>query len=72
MKKLFGYTIILQIRTINVNHMMYGSSDMKHDGQNVLSFLPFYNPKNQNFQKLEKMPGDIIILYLCTINTSII
>ena len=34
-------------------------------------FLPFYppnNPKNQNFEKMKKMPGDIIILHKCTIN----
>ena len=34
-------------------------------------FLPFYptnNLKNQNFEKIEKMPGDIIILHLCTTN----
>ena len=34
-------------------------------------FLPFYppnNPKNQNFEKLKKTPGDIIILHMCTIN----
>ena len=34
-------------------------------------FLPFYppnNPKNQNFEKLERTPGDIIILHMCTIN----
>ena len=34
-------------------------------------FLPFYppnNPKNQNFEKMKKTPGDIIILHMCTIN----
>ena len=34
-------------------------------------FLPFYphnNPKNQDFQKMKKIPGDIIILYMCTKN----
>ena len=34
-------------------------------------FLPFYppnNPKNQNFEKMKKPPGDIIILQICTIN----
>ena len=34
-------------------------------------FLPFYlsnNPKNQNFEKLERTTGDIIILQMCTIN----
>ena len=35
------------------------------------SFLPFYpsnNPKNQNFEKMKKTPGDIIILHVCTRN----
>ena len=34
-------------------------------------FLPFYppnNPKNQNFEKMKKTPGDIIILHKCTKN----
>ena len=37
------------------------------------SFLPFYppnNPENPNFEKMEKMPGNIIILHMCTINDS--
>ena len=32
-------------------------------------FLPFYSsksPKNQNFEKMKKTPGDIIILNMCT------
>ena len=36
-------------------------------------FLPFYpigNTKNQNFEKMKKTPGDIIILYMCTINAN--
>ena len=35
------------------------------------NFLPFYllnNPKNQNFEKMKKTPGDIIILNECTLN----
>ena len=50
---------------------------MKRDEQNFLSFwdcfLPFYpsnNLKNQNFEKLRKTPGDIIILHMCAINDS--
>ena len=34
-------------------------------------FLPFYfpnNQENQNFEKVKKMPVDIIILHMCTIN----
>ena len=36
-------------------------------------FLPFYLPnnlKNQNFEKLKKATGDIIILHMWTINNS--
>ena len=29
---------------------------------------PSKNPKNQNFEKMIKNPGDIIILHKCTIN----
>ena len=32
------------------------------------AILPPNNPKNQNFEKLKRMPGDIIILHMCTIN----
>ena len=52
--------------------MMYGSWDMKCDGHNFLWFwtifalLPPNNMKNQNFEKLKKELGDIIILYKCT------
>ena len=34
-------------------------------------FLPFYppnNPEHQNYEKLKKTPGDIIILHTCTKN----
>ena len=44
-KKTTGDIIILQICTINDNHMMYESSDMERDGQNFVvnldHFLPF-------------------------------
>ena len=32
------------------------------------AFLPFNNPKKQNFHKVKKRPGDIIILHKCTKN----
>ena len=68
MKKLLGDIIILHMCTINDNHMMYG--------QNFLSFWTIFctfipspnNPKNQNFEKMRKLPGDIITLHMCTIN----
>ena len=36
--------IILHMCTINGNHMMYGSWDMKHDRQNFLSFWTIFCP----------------------------
>ena len=78
MKKTPGGIIILNRCTINENRMMYDSWDMEHDRQNLFSFwsifCPFtppltpYNPENQNFEKIKKPPGDIIILHKCTIN----
>ena len=58
---------------------MYGSWDMKCNRQNFLSFWTIFclftplppppnNPKNENFEKLKKRPGGIIILQTCTIN----
>ena len=53
--------IILHLCTTNDNHMMHGSSDIKCNRQNFLSFwaifLPFYppsSPKNQNVKKKKK------------------
>ena len=33
-----------------------------------LPFYPTSNPKNENFEKMKKKPGDIIILHKCTKN----
>ena len=38
MKKRPTDIIILHMRTINDSHMMYGSRDMEHDGENFLLF----------------------------------
>ena len=72
-KKTPGGIILLHICTINENHIMYGSSDMEHDGQNFLSswtifcpFIPLTTQKNPNFVKMKKSPGDIIILHKST------
>ena len=74
-KKTPGDIIILHKCAVNDNNMMYGSSDMRCDRQNFFvildHFLPFYPPnnlKNQNFEKLKKIPGDIMILHKCTKN----
>ena len=71
---MLGDIIILHMSNINDNHMMYGSWDIEHDRQDFVildHFLPFYppnNPKNQNFEKVKKTPGDMIILQKCNIN----
>ena len=36
--------------------------------ENLLPFYPTNNPKNQNSEKMKKMPGDIVLLPMCTIN----
>ena len=54
--------------------MIYGFSDIECNRQIFVildCFLLFYppnNPKNKNFEKLKKDPGDIIILHMCTKN----
>ena len=44
MKKLPGDIILLHMRNIDDNHMMYGSWDMECDGQNFLSFWTIFCP----------------------------
>ena len=44
MKKTPEDIIILQMCTTNENHMMYGSWDMKYNGQNFLSFWTIFCP----------------------------
>ena len=75
MENLTGDIIILHRFNLNDYHMIYGSSDMERDRHNFLSFRTFFlsfyapnNSKNQNVGKLEKAPGDIIILNKCTID----
>ena len=68
-KKTTGDIIILLMCTINDNHIMYGSWDMKRNRHNFCHlglFLAFSLPKNLenlNFEKMKKTPGDIIILH---------
>ena len=59
LRKTPWYIIILHMYTINDNHKMYGSWDMKHDGRNFLSFWTVFclfnppnNPKNQHFESI--------------------
>ena len=42
LKKRFGDIFILHLCTTNDNHMMYGSSDIKHGRQNVLLFWAIF------------------------------
>ena len=75
MKKNPRRIIILNTSTTNENHIMYDSGDMEHDRQMFFSFwtifspftpLPPYIPENEDFEKMRKIPGDIIILHKCT------
>ena len=60
----------------NHDHMLYCSCDMVHDGCNCYFslwaiFCPFTllnSPKNENFKKMKKPHGDIIILHKCNKN----
>ena len=58
MKKTSEDVIILHMCTTNDNHMMYGSWDMKLDGQNFLSFWTIFylsfNPKQPKKSKFWK------------------
>ena len=70
-KKNAGDAINLHMCTKNHNHMKYSSWDTKLDW----IFLPFWttfepstptkNPESQNFEKMKKASGDVIIFNLC-------
>ena len=59
---------------INEDHMIYGFWNIRSDRHKFLSFwvifCPFSPLTTQKIKilKLKKTPGDIIILYICTIN----
>ena len=75
-KKASRDTTILQVCTINGNHMMmYASWDLVGERRNFLRFWTVFCPFNPlTTQKIKilkkwiKKPGDIIILRICTIN----
>ena len=54
-----GDIISLHLCTTNDNHMMYGSLDIRCNGQSFLW---------TNFDKMKNTTRDIIIFYMCTIN----
>ena len=70
-KKKSGDIIILHRCTINDNHMMYGSWDMKHDRLIFLSFWTIFCPFNPlttwNIKILKKLKKHLEILsfYIC-------
>ena len=66
MQKECGDIILLHMSTINQDHMMYGSWNIKCKVQQFFAilgqkFLPPSSPKNENFKKMKKTLGDIII-----------
>ena len=79
-KKRPGDAIILHMFTINKNH--YDVWFLRYGVRQTYFFLildyffallllpppPPNNPENQNFEKMKKPPGDIIILQMCTIH----
>ena len=68
MKKRPGYIIILHECTKNHDHMLYCSWDMAHGRCNCYFSFWANSRKNQNFEKIYKIPGDVIILHMCTKN----
>ena len=64
------YTCILKSQSYNVCFLRYETQQTEFF-LNLNYFLPFYphnNLENQNFEKMKKIPIDIIILHMCTIN----
>ena len=75
MKKQPGVIIILHKCTNNYDQMMCNSWDVVCDRCNCyFSFWLFFtllspkSPKNKNFEKIKKIPGNIIISQMCTKN----
>ena len=62
--------------TINEVHMIHGSWNVRCNRQTFSTFGPFFCPFSPltnwkiKILTLKKTPGDIIILYICTINDS--
>ena len=74
-----GEIILLHMCTINQDHMIYGSWDIKNKGQSFFlilgPFLPFdphNNPKNQYFEKIKKKHLKILSFYTCVPQMTII
>ena len=62
--------------TKNHNYLRYGPWILRYGVRQTifcnfgpfLTILPPNNPQNQNFEKMKKVSGDVIILYMCTKN----
>ena len=74
-KKIPGDITTLHLCTKNIDDMIYSSRDTECNFLKLVImgyFLPFYplpkNLKTQNFEKMKKIAGDIIILHMCTKN----
>ena len=69
-----GDIILLHLCTKNYNRIISGSLVRSDTERIFLSFsaifllLPHNDPKNQIFEKKKKLPEDIILLHMCTIN----
>ena len=76
-KQMPGDIIILHMSTINQDHMLYGSWDVKCKGKSFTSFCTFLlfdpsnNPKNQNSEKI-KQHLEILSFYTCVPQMTII
>ena len=76
MKKMVGDIILLYIhvyhkwRSYDIWFLKYKvrQTEIFNILGQFLPFQPLDNPENQNFRKLKKNPGDIIILHKCTRN----
>ena len=73
-KKTPGDIILLHMCTINEDHIMYASWDIRHNKQSFLSLWAIFCPLTLlatgkiRVLKKRKTPEDIIILHTCTIN----
>ena len=62
--------------TINEDHMIYGSWNKRCDRQKISTFWAIFCPFSPltiwkiRILTLKKTPGNIIILYICTINVN--
>ena len=73
-KNISGNIILLHMSTINEDDMIHGSWNITCNTEFVvilghfLLFDPPDYPENQIFEKMKKIPGDIIVLQMCIIN----